>query len=102
MVAMAAPAAVAVALQVALYAAAAWAVTAWARQTGWGGGQRVALAAGALLTYAWHAFLSRPVVDSTPALDLTSHVVLGLGAAALAAAAYRSARLRPRPVVSRT
>ncbi|MER7505257.1 hypothetical protein AB0L05_17340 [Nonomuraea pusilla] len=62
-----------------------------------GGGHRVALAGGALLTYAWHAFFSGPPVPTTPAMNLASHVVFGAGAVALPlVAARRTARVQSR------
>ncbi|HUR06490.1 MAG TPA: hypothetical protein VM347_28350 [Nonomuraea sp.] len=55
----------------------------WSGRRGWDGRHRMALAGGALLTYVWHAFLSGPVVPSSPAMNLASHIVFGLGAVVL-------------------
>ncbi|MEV1170208.1 hypothetical protein [Nonomuraea sp. NPDC049784] len=68
---------------VAAEAGMAWTALTWSAREGWDGRHRMALAGGALLTYAWHAFLSHPVVPSSPALDLASHVVFGLAAVTL-------------------
>jgi hypothetical protein len=40
------------------------AITMWSRRPGWGSRQILALAAGALLAYAWHAFTTMPAFDS--------------------------------------
>jgi hypothetical protein len=42
-------------------AAAVAAIGVWSRRAGWGAWHRYAAAAGALLTYAWHSFLTPPV-----------------------------------------
>ena len=47
-------------------AAAVIAITMWSRRPGWGDSQILALAAGALFAYAWHAFTSTPAFDSAP------------------------------------
>jgi hypothetical protein len=49
-----------------LIEAAAIAITAWSRRPGWGDRQILALAAGSLFAYAWHAFVNRPPFDSAP------------------------------------
>nr|WP_055506225.1 hypothetical protein [Nonomuraea pusilla] len=73
----------------------------WSAGRGWGGGHRVALAGGALLTYAWHAFFSGPLVPTTPAMNLASHVVFGAGAVALLLVAARRTARRTLRVQSR-
>jgi hypothetical protein len=45
-------------------AAAVIAILVWSRRSGWGDRQILALAAGALFAYAWHAFVSPPAFDS--------------------------------------
>ncbi|MFG6196785.1 hypothetical protein [Nonomuraea sp. JJY05] len=72
-----------IAALVAAEAGIAWPVLTWSAREGWDGRHRMALGGGALLTYAWHAFFSRPLVPSSPGLDLASHLVFGLGAVAL-------------------
>jgi hypothetical protein len=47
-------------------AAAVIAITMWSRRPGWGNSQILALAAGALFAYAWHAFTTMPAFDSAP------------------------------------
>jgi hypothetical protein len=42
------------------------AITVWSRRPGWGDSQILALAAGALFAYAWHAFTTMPAFDSAP------------------------------------
>jgi hypothetical protein len=39
-------------------------ITVWSRRPGWGDRQILALTAGALFAYAWHAFTSPPAFDS--------------------------------------
>ncbi len=41
------------------------AVTSWSYRTGWNGLHRLALAGGAALAYAWHAFIQTPVVKGS-------------------------------------
>ena len=65
-------------------AAAVITITLWSRRPGWGDKQILALAAGALFAYAWHAFISPPAFDSASiAIVRISNVVF----AALAVAA---------------
>ena len=47
-------------------AAAVITITLWSRGPGWGDRQILALAAGALFAYAWHAFANTPAFDSAP------------------------------------
>ncbi len=84
----------AVAVVSAEYVAVVWAVLAWSRRAGWDDRHRLALAAGALLTYAWHAFTTRPVVGDGPVITPVSHAVFALAALVLLAVEVR--RL-PRP-----
>jgi hypothetical protein len=74
-------------------AAAVIAITLWSRRSGWGNSQILALAAGALFAYAWHAFASPPAFDSAGIVMVRiSNVVF----AALAAAAVWIAARRIR------
>lgn len=66
-------------------------VARWSRRAGWDGRQRTALAAGALLVYAWHGFPQPPAVPAPPAVDLAGNAVFALGAVILAVAAVRRA-----------
>ena len=47
----------------------------WSRHQTWGATHRLALAAGAALSYAWHAFLQNPVVGGSKEIAFISHVV---------------------------
>jgi hypothetical protein len=64
-------------------AGAVFVILRWSRRPGWDGRHRLATAAGALLTYAWHSFLMHPVIKSSPALIVVSHVVFALAAVLL-------------------
>ena len=61
----------------------------WSRQADWGAAHVLALAGGALLTYAWHAFPQTPVLGATSQLDLIGNAMFAIGAVALLAAAAR-------------
>jgi len=58
-------------------------VTFWSAREGWGDAHRLAIGAGALLTYTWHAFVKLPPGGAELAIDLAGHVVFGLAALAL-------------------
>lgn len=75
----------------ALGAGTAATVVRWSRRAGWDARHRTALAAGALLVYAWHGFPQPPAVPVPPAVDLAGNTVLALGAVILAVAAVRRA-----------
>ncbi|WP_433362037.1 hypothetical protein ACQPZX_29630 [Actinoplanes sp. CA-142083] len=66
----------------------------WSGRDGWDGRHRLAAAGGALLTYVWHSFLMHPVVESSTALVVVSHVVFALAALLLLAAEARRVRDR--------
>ncbi|HEY1676832.1 MAG TPA: hypothetical protein VGG04_03940 [Candidatus Sulfotelmatobacter sp.] len=51
----------------------------WSRRSGWNSLHRLALAGGAALTYAWHAFFQAPVTGGTAMLNLVSHLIFGGG-----------------------
>jgi hypothetical protein len=51
----------------------------WSRRAGWNSLHRLALAGGAALTYAWHAFFQAPVTGGSAMLNLISHLVFGFG-----------------------
>ncbi|GAA5201116.1 hypothetical protein GCM10023322_80470 [Rugosimonospora acidiphila] len=72
------------------------AVRAWSRRPGWNGWHRMALAGGALLTYAWNGFLEQPIMGDGPIITPVSHVVFGLAAVALLALELRAVRSLPR------
>ncbi len=64
----------------------------WSRRTGWGDRHRLALAAGAVLTYAGNSFLMHPVEGDGPVITPVSHVVFAALAVALLLVAARKAR----------
>jgi hypothetical protein len=72
-----------VAIGVLVLAVVAVTVALLARREGWGRWHRYALAAGALLTYSWHAFTMGSVAGATRVLDLVSHVIYAFGALAI-------------------
>ncbi|TDC14709.1 hypothetical protein E1261_41585 [Kribbella albertanoniae] len=65
------------------------AVRYWSASPGWAAGQRLALAGGALLTYAWNAFPETPPELTDPGLDLVGNLLFAAGALALLALAIR-------------
>jgi hypothetical protein len=82
------PAAVLILAYFVLYGLAVFAVWRWSRRTGWGAEHRFALAAGALLTYAWWGVVKVP----HDALDLTGQAVFALLAVGLVILASRRVR----------
>jgi hypothetical protein len=64
----------------------------WSRGAGWGAAHRLALAGGALLTYAWGGFQLTVALGRTDAVDLIGNVVFALAAIALLAAAISTVR----------
>ncbi len=64
----------------------------WSRRMGWNGRHRLALAGGAALTYAWHAFLQPPVIGSSRMAVLAGNTVFALGAVVLLIIAARQAK----------
>ncbi|WP_181779906.1 hypothetical protein [Pseudonocardia pini] len=72
---------------VVLAAAAVVLLPRWARDPEWSQAHVLALAAGATLTYAWHAFGETPVLPASPAADLVGNGVFAAGAVALLIAA---------------
>ncbi|HEX6444330.1 MAG TPA: hypothetical protein VF053_04510 [Streptosporangiales bacterium] len=84
-----------VVIDLALYATAVVAIGYCSRLRGFGAAHRLALAGGALLTYAWHAFPEAPVFPATPTADLIGNAVFAAGAVALLVVA--ALRLRSGP-----
>jgi hypothetical protein len=74
-------------------AAAVIAIMLWSRRPGWGDWQILALAAGALFAYAWHAFANPPAFDTAPVIivRISNVVFAALAAAAVWFAARRIA-----------
>jgi hypothetical protein len=78
-----------------LYGLAGFAVWRWSRRIGWSAEHRFALAAGALLTYAWYGFVQAP----HDALDMTGQAIfalLALGILIVAGRRVRAAKSVPR------
>ena len=61
----------------------------WCSRCGWDGRHRLALAGGAALAYAWHAFIQMPVAGGAGVGDRVGNAVLALGTLALIAVAVR-------------
>ncbi|MFG1708200.1 hypothetical protein ACFLIM_33830 [Nonomuraea sp. M3C6] len=55
----------------------------WSHRTGWSEAHRLALAGGAMLTYAWHCFPWKTIAPASPAVDLVGDIVFTTGAVAL-------------------
>ncbi|MFI6706022.1 hypothetical protein ACIBF7_06320 [Nonomuraea sp. NPDC050478] len=71
------------AIHLALYATVCLLVVRWSGQPGWGVWQRFGLAAGGVLTYAWHGFPQPPAVPTDPMADLIGNLVFAVAAVAL-------------------
>lgn len=61
----------------------------WSLHPDWDLRHKLALASGAVLTYAWHAFLQAPVIPASPLVILLTHVVFGLAIVGLILIAWR-------------
>ena len=72
-----------------LFALVAVMVVRWSGRVGWGSAHRLALAGGALLTYAWHSFPEKPVLGSGGTIDMVGNAVFSIGAVVLLIAASR-------------
>jgi hypothetical protein len=79
----------AVAVYVVLDVAVIGAVHVWSRRTAWDGRHRLALAAGAALAYAWHAFPQHPAVGGSGTADLVGNAIFAAAALVLIALAAR-------------
>jgi hypothetical protein len=76
-------------------------VARWSARDGWGDTHRLAIGAGALITYAWHSFAETPVSGAELAIDLIGNTVFTVGALALIWFAWRRVTRRTttaRPV----
>jgi hypothetical protein len=62
---------------------------AWSGRTGWNGRHRLALAGGAALAYAWHAFVQTPAVGKSGTTNRIGNVVFALAAVTLLAIGAR-------------
>jgi hypothetical protein len=79
----------AVAAYLILFAVVAGAVYEWSRRSQWSGHHRLALAAGAALAYAWHAFPQHPAVGGSGTADLVGNAIFAVAAVVLIAIAAR-------------
>ncbi|HEX2741899.1 MAG TPA: hypothetical protein VHM69_15760 [Rubrobacter sp.] len=80
-----------VAFGVSLIVAMTGLIVRWSSCEGWGVAHRLALAGGALMTYAWGGFvLSALILGRTDAVDLIGNALFALGALALLYAATRT------------
>jgi hypothetical protein len=70
------------------------AVSRWSRRVAWGGRHRLALAGGAALAYAWHAFPQPPVIGASGITDYIGNAVFAVGAIVLIAIAARPPQRR--------
>ncbi|MGP8142665.1 MAG: hypothetical protein ACLQBU_12375 [Terriglobales bacterium] len=61
----------------------------WSGRTGWDGRHRLALAGGAALAYAWHAFIQNPAAGKAGTMNRIGNVVFALGLVALLFVAAR-------------
>lgn len=83
-------------------AAAVIAITLWSRRAGWGDRQILALAAGALFGYAWHAFVNLPAFDSASVVVARiSNVVFAALAVAAVWIAARQVKTHPSRMTRR-
>ena len=69
----------------------------WSRRGGWGAAHRLALAAGATLTYAWHSFTMKPFMGDGPVITPVSHAVFALLALLLLYFEQRALHRRTAP-----
>jgi hypothetical protein len=86
-----------VAFGVLLAVAMAGLVARWSRREGWGAPHRLALAGGALLTYAWAGFLLTVLLGRAGAIHLAGNAIFATAAVALLIVAARTVRASPSP-----
>jgi hypothetical protein len=91
----------AVAAYVTLFAGAIASAVAWSRRAAWGRIHELALAGGAALAYAWHAFFQHPVVGDRGTILRVGNAVLALGLLVLLAIGAHRAGALPAPAPSR-
>jgi len=80
---------------VVLVGVAAVVVARWSRRSGWGAAHRLALAGGALLTYAWLGFVLLVLKGTADTLNLTGQGLLVAGAIVLLSVARAVVRKEP-------
>ncbi|WP_192787458.1 hypothetical protein [Nonomuraea angiospora] len=78
-------------IYLALFATVGTLVRRWSHRSNWSDAHRLALAAGAMLTYAWHSFPWKPTltVPISQTVDLTSNTITTIGAIVLLVIAAR-------------
>ncbi|WP_433430811.1 hypothetical protein [Nonomuraea sp. CA-141351] len=76
-------------IYLALFATVGLLVRRWSHRSNWSDAHRLALAAGAMLTYAWHSFPWKVIVPASQAADLTSNAIMTVGAVVLLLIASR-------------
>ncbi len=64
-------------------------VSLWSHRAGWDGRHRLALAGGAALAYAWHAFLQTPAVGNSGMVDRVGNAVFAIALVVLLGMAAR-------------
>ena len=64
-------------------------VSLWSHRAGWGGRHLLALAGGAALAYAWHAFLETPAVGPSGMVDRVGNAVFAIALLVLLGMAAR-------------
>lgn len=77
------PAWLSVLIYLALFAVVVVVMARWSRRNGWSDAHRLALAGGAMLTYAWHSFPWQTIGPTSTAVDLTGNAIFTAGAVAL-------------------
>jgi hypothetical protein len=87
------PAALLILAYFVLYALAVWAVWRWSRRIGWSAEHKFALAAGALLTYAWYGFVQAPH-DALNMIGQAIFALVGIGVLILASRQVRTDKSR--------
>ncbi|MBD2259325.1 hypothetical protein [Pseudanabaena sp. FACHB-2040] len=65
-------------------------VSYWSRSQEWGNAHQLALAGGALLTYAWYGFPQLPTIGSKGVVDLIGNGIFAIGACVLLAIINRT------------
>jgi hypothetical protein len=75
-----------------LFGIAAVMIVRWSERRRWGAAHRLALAGGAMLTYAWHSFPEKPVIGAGGTIDLIGNTLFSIGAIILLFAAGQSVR----------
>jgi hypothetical protein len=83
-------------IYVVLYAVVTFLALSWSRRSGWSHSHTVALAGGALLTYAWHGFLQPSLDRGNSAIDLIGNASF----AAIALVVLILAQVRTRTFVN--